>query len=51
MAANWQNLVATMAKKRGKPIVEAGAEVKTMEEAVEKPAEGEGKKKGKGKKK
>jgi gas vesicle protein len=46
MAANWQGLVATMAKRRGgKPVVSAGAEVKTVEEAVKKP-----KKKGKGKK-
>ena len=53
MAANWQNLVATMAKKRGvEPVeVEAGAEVKTVEKAVVKPAVGKGRKKGKGKKK
>lgn len=38
MAANWQSLTATMAKKRGgKPVVSASAEVKTVEEAVEKP--------------
>jgi hypothetical protein len=37
MAANWQAMAATMAKKRGKLIVEAGAEVKTVEEVVEKP--------------
>jgi len=39
MAANWQNLVATMAKKRGVAPVEVavGAEVKTVEEAVVKP--------------
>jgi len=35
MAANWQALIKTMAKKRsGKPVVSAGAEVKTVEEAV-----------------
>ena len=46
MAANWQALTATMAKRRGgKPVVSAGAEVKTVEEAVKEP-----KKKGKGKK-
>jgi len=38
MAANWQATAATMAKRRGgKPVVSAGAEVKTVEEAVEKP--------------
>ena len=38
MAANWQALTATMAKRRGrKPVVSAGAEVKTVEEAVKKP--------------
>ncbi len=50
MAANWQALTVKMAKKRGiKPVVEAGAEVKTVEEAVEKPKK-KGRKKGKGKK-
>ncbi|MCG2815607.1 MAG: hypothetical protein L6425_06720 [Candidatus Aminicenantes bacterium] len=41
MAANWQNLVATMAKKRGvEPVeVEAGAEVKTVEEVKVRPVE------------
>jgi hypothetical protein len=35
MAGNWQALMKTMAKKRnGKPVVSAGAEVKTAEEAV-----------------
>jgi hypothetical protein len=35
MAANWQALIKTMAKKRsGKPVVSASAEVKTVEEAV-----------------
>ena len=56
MAANWQDLVAKMAKKRGGgPVVSAGAKVETVEEAVKKPAKGKGKKrgrkKGKGKKK
>jgi len=53
MAANWQNLVATMAKKRGVAPVEVavGAEVKTVEEAVEKAAVRKGRPKGKGKKK
>jgi len=39
MAAHWQAMAAVMAKKRGvAPVeVEAGAEVKTVEEAVEKP--------------
>jgi len=39
MAAHWQALTATMANKRGvEPVeVEAGAEVKTFEEAVGKP--------------
>ena len=40
MAANWQDMVATMARKRGggKPVkVEAGEEVKTVAEAVKKP--------------
>ena len=46
MAANWQALTATMAKRRGgKPVVSAGAEVATVEEAVKKA-----KKKKKGKK-
>ncbi len=46
MAANWQALTATMAKRRGgKPIVSAGAEVKTVEEAVKKPRK-KGKKRG-----
>jgi uncharacterized protein YukE len=36
MAANWQALTATMAKKRGiKPKVEAEVKVKTVEEAIE----------------
>ena len=36
-----------MDKRRGgKPVVSAGAEVKTVEEAVKKPAKGKGKKKG-----
>ena len=48
MAANWQALTATMDKRRGgKPVVSAGAEVKTVEEAVKKP----GKKGKKGRKK
>ncbi len=39
MAANWQALTVTMARRRGgKPVkVEAAAEVKTVEEAVKKP--------------
>jgi len=39
MAANWQDMVATLARKRGgKPVkVEAGEEVKTVAEAVKKP--------------
>ena len=46
MAANWQAMAATMAKKRGQPIkVEAGAKVKTVEEAVKKPKK-KGKKRG-----
>ena len=52
MAANWQTLVATMARRRGgKPVVSAGAEVKTVEEAVAKKGKKRGRKKGKGKKK
>ena len=53
MAAHWQAMAAVMARKRGvEPVeVEAGAEVKTVEEAVEKPAAGKGREKGKGKKK
>ena len=48
MAGNWQTLTVTMAKRRGgKPVVSAGAEVKTVEEAVKKP----GKKGKKGRKK
>ena len=64
MAANWQALTATMAKKRGgqplgtrgKPVVSAGQEVMTVEEAVKKPkkkvkvkakAKGKGTRKGK----
>ncbi|MEK9133444.1 MAG: hypothetical protein AAB333_01150, partial [Pseudomonadota bacterium] len=46
MAANWQALTATMDKRRGgKPVVSAGAEVTTVEEAVKKPKK-KGKKKG-----
>jgi hypothetical protein len=39
MGAHWQAMAATMAKKRGiKPVeAEAGAEMKTVEEVVEKP--------------
>jgi len=39
MAAHWQAMAAVMAKKRGvEPVeVEAGAEVKTVKEAIEKP--------------
>jgi len=53
MAAHWQAMAATMAKKRGaEPVeVEVGAEVKTVEEAVEKPAARKGRPKGKGRKK
>jgi len=53
MAAHWQAMAAVMAKKRGvEPVeVEAGAEVKTVEEAVVKPAARKGRPKGKGKKK
>lgn len=49
MAANWEALVATMAKRRGaEPVkVEAGAEVKTVEEAVEKSKKTKRGKKGK----
>jgi uncharacterized protein YukE len=37
MAANWQALTATMAKRRGlKPRVEAGVKVRPVEEAIEK---------------
>jgi len=51
MAANWEALVVTMAKKReGKPVISAGTEVKTVEEAVKKPKK-KGKKGKKGKKK
>ena len=47
MAANWQSLTATMAKRRGgKPVVSAGAKVETVEEAVKEPKK-KGKKKGK----
>jgi len=47
MAANWQALVATMEKRRGgRPVVSAGTEVKTVEEAVKKPRK-KGKKRGK----
>ena len=51
MAANWQSLTATMAKKRqGKAVkVEASEEVMTVDKAVEKPKK-KGKGKGKGKK-
>ena len=58
MAANWQDMVATLAKKRGgkplgtrgKPVrVEAGEEVKTVAEAVKKS--GKKAKKGKSKRK
>jgi len=46
MAANWQSLTATMAKRRGgKPVVSAGAKVETVEEAVKK-AKKKGKKRG-----
>jgi len=52
MASNWQGLTETMAKRRGeKPVVSAGAEVKTVEEAVKKPKKGKGKKRGRKKKK
>jgi hypothetical protein len=53
MADHWQAMAAVMAKKRGVgPVeVEAKSEVKTVEEVVEKPAAGKGRKKGKGKKK
>jgi hypothetical protein len=53
MASHWQAMAAVMAKKRGvEPVeVKAKSEVKTVEEAVEKPAAGKGRKKGKGKKK
>jgi len=50
MAANWQALVATMEKRRGgRPVVSAGAEVKTVEEAVKEPKKKgkKGKKRGK----
>lgn len=50
MAANWQSMSATMAKRRGgKPVVSAGAEVETVEEAVKKPRKKgkKGRKKGK----
>jgi len=42
MAAHWKAMAAVMAKKRGvKPVeAEVGAEVKTVEEAVEKPKKG-----------
>ena len=48
MAANWQAMAATMAKRRGgkKPVVSAGAKVETVEEAVKKPRK-KGKKRGK----
>jgi len=40
MAANWEALVATMAKKRGiMPKVEAEVKVRPVEEAVEEVAE------------
>ena len=53
MAANWQSLTATMAKKReGQPMkVEAGEKVKTVEEALAKPKKRGRKKGGKRKKK
>ena len=53
MAANWQALTATMAKKReGQPMkVEAGEKVKTVEEALAKPKKRGRKKGGKRKKK
>ena len=53
MAANWQSLTATMAKKRaGKAMkVEAGEKVKTVEEALAKPKKRGRKKGGKRKKK
>jgi len=54
MAANWQALTATMAKRRGgKAAVSVGAEVKTVEEVVAKKGKGKkrGRKKGKGKRK
>ena len=48
MAANWQVLVARMAKKRGDgPVISASAGVKTVEEAISK--RGKGKKRGMGK--
>ena len=52
MAAHWQAMAAVMAKKRGvEPVeVKAKSEVKTVEEAVAKPAARKGRKKGKGKK-
>jgi len=51
MAANWQTLVATMEKRRGgRPVVSAGSEVTTVEEAVKEPKK-KGKKGKKGKKK
>jgi len=56
MAAHWRAMAAAIAKKRGVESVEveAGEDVKTVEEAVVKPAAGKagkGKKKGKDKKK
>lgn len=49
MAATWQSMAATMVKKRtGKPIVSAGTEVKTVEEAAAKKTKA--KRKGKKKK-
>ncbi len=48
MAANWQVLVARMAKKRGDgPVISASAGVKTVEEAISK--RGKGRKRGMGK--
>ena len=48
MAANWQVLVARMAKKRGDgPVISANAGVKTVEEAISR--RGKGRKRGMGK--
>ena len=47
MATNWQNLVATMAKRRGgKQLVSAGNEVKTVAEAIEAHEKAKGTKSG-----
>jgi len=38
MAAHWQAMTAVLAKKRGgKPVLEAGTQANTVQEAVEKP--------------